>query len=227
MASGLLLSAGLLAVASSAVGEEPPSSGRDCAVQMAERIQTYYAGIRDLEATFEQSIRSVTLGSSALTGGGVRRGRVLLARPGRMRWSYEEPEPSLVVSDGKTMWIYDPSAKEVQRLPVDRGYLSGAGLQFLMGDGELLEEFSVTAERCSTEVVDLELVPKREASYERLGLRAIAASGEITDTRLVDLFGNETRLSFRDTRTNQNPAPERFRFVVPPDVVVIDLVPAP
>ncbi len=85
----------------------------------------------------------------------------------------------------------------------------------------------MTAERCSTEVVDLDLVPKREASYERLGLRAIAASGEIIDTQLVDLFGNETRLSFRDTRTNQNPAPERFRFVVPPDTAVIDLVPAP
>jgi len=56
------------------------------------------------------------------------RGRVVFAKPGRMRWVYESPEPSLVVSDGETLWIYDPAAREAQRLPVTQGYLTGAAL---------------------------------------------------------------------------------------------------
>ena len=63
------------------------------------------------------------------------RGRVEFAKPGRMRCEYEAPEPSLVVSDGKTLWIYDPTAKEVQVLAGRAGLPLGGGVQFLLGEG--------------------------------------------------------------------------------------------
>ena len=223
LASRIAVSIALLVLASFARGTGEREDGGGCAVQMAERIQAHYQSVRDLEAKFEQSTHSVSLGGSTLSGDELRRGRMVLAKPDRMRWSYEEPEPSLVVSDGETLWLYDPVAKEVQRLPVLRGYLNGVALQFLMGEGKLLEQFRVSAEHCGDAAVDLELLPRRDASYERLGLRALAETGEVVETRIVDLFGNVTRLSFRDVRINQDPAPELFHFSVPPGTKVIDL----
>jgi len=196
-----------------------------CAEQVAARVQRHYDGVRDLAARFEQQTRSVTLGDASLAGGERVSGRVVFAKPGRMRWSYEAPEPSLLVSDGAVLWLYDPTAREAQRLPVKQGYLTGAALEFLLGEGKLLEEFAVSAESCEAQgEVALDLRPRRPASYERLGLRVSADSGEILATHVVDLFGNVTRIAFSEIRTNQDPPLELFTFEVPEGVEVIDLI---
>jgi outer membrane lipoprotein carrier protein len=141
-----------------------------------------------------------------------------------MRWTYTEPEPSLVVSDGVTLWLYSPDLAEAQRLPATGGYLNGAALQFLLGDGKLLEAFRVSASGCEGEArVELDLDPREPASYERLWLTVLAETGEVVATGIVDLFGNRTQISFENVRRNQNPPPELFRFEPGPGVEVIDV----
>jgi len=143
-----------------------------------------------------------------------------------MRWRYESPTPSQVISDGKILWIYDAGTREAQRLPVTDGYLTGAALEFLLGDGNILEEFNVEA-ASAQDTLELELIPKQAASFESLGLRAKRETGEILGTSLVDLFGNETVISFSDARINLHPAASTFVFEVPKGVAVIDLISAP
>ena len=41
-------------------------------------------------------------------------GRLLVKYPGKMRWEYEEPDPSLLISDGITIWMYLPEDQQVQ-----------------------------------------------------------------------------------------------------------------
>ena len=196
----------------------------DCAHTVAARVQAKYETVEDLSARFEQSTQSVMGGPAAQTESS---GRVAFAKPGKMRWSYEAPQPSQVISDGATLWLFDPGANEVQRLPVQQGYLAGAGLQFLLGEGQLSEEFEIRAVECdpgSAESALLELLPKAPASYERLLLRAGFDSGEVEETTVVDLFGNRTRIAFRELKLNQDLPAETFTFEVPPGVEVIDLV---
>jgi outer membrane lipoprotein carrier protein len=194
-----------------------------CATEAARAVQRHYESVRDLEAAFQQTTRSVALGTGAAAATSRSSGRVVFAKPGRMRWSYDEPRPSLVVSDGTTLWIYDPEAREAQRLPVTQGYLTGAALAFLFGEGDLLAEYDVRAESCGDVVAELELVPRKDASYERLGLRVVRATGEVRASRIRDLFGNLTEVVFEDLRTNQDPPNTTFEFEPPDDVRVIDL----
>lgn len=196
-----------------------------CATQIASRVEQRYAKVRDLSAHFEQSTRRVALGGDA-GDAIVARGDVVFAKPGKMRWSYQSPEPSLVVSDGSTLWIYDPAAREVQKLPLAAGYLSSAGVQFLLGDGRLREEFRVTAAGCGDPVITLVLVPKREAQYEKLELRVDGASASVRETTVVDLFGNRTTIAFGELRENTGPAASSFSFAPPEGVRVIS-VPSP
>ena len=212
--------------------ESEPSLGdgdpeASCAREAAQAIQTRYDDVRDITARFEQTTRSVMLGQATLGEAAPYRGVVVFAKPGRMRWSYEEPERSTMVTDGKTLWLYDESAAEVQRLPVEAEYLTGAALQFLLGDGVLLEEFEVSAKRCGDDTVELLLVPRKESSYLSLGLEARTQSHEIVATTVEDLFGNVTHIAFSDLQLNTDPAPATFLFVVPDGVGVIDLVPPP
>jgi len=236
LAAGLV--AGLVALgtpgAPSAEERADAGAARACAEAVAGRVQAHYDGIQDLSARFEQTTQSVTLGDSAPVPTLSARGSVVFAKPGRMRWSYEAPEPSLVVTDGATLWIYDPRAGEVQRMKVEGAFLSGAAIQFLLGQGDLLAEFEVESTDCleararrPPSGVRLELRPRAPATYERLVLVADPSSGEVRETTVHDLFGNVTRVRIEDARTNQAPAPELFRFQVPEGVRVLELPPAP
>ena len=226
----------LLALVIGALGVVGPASGSEdapapdavavgsaCGERVAALVQARYDQIRDLEAEFEQTTYSVTLGAGSLASSEPSRGRVVFAKPGKMRWSYEHPEPSLVVSDGVTLWLYNANLKEASRLRVTEGYLTGAVLEFLLGEGKLLEEFTVAASGCGGGQVELELVPVTPASYDRLGLVAVESTGEIVSTTIVDLFGNQTRISFEKLRTNLDPPAKTFVFDVPPDVEVVDI----
>jgi outer membrane lipoprotein carrier protein len=196
-------------------GQEPA----DCAREVAGRVQARYEGVRDLEARFTQKSRSVAQGG---VGQEMRaRGVALFAKPGRMRWTYEEPEPSVVVSDGKTLWIYDPVAKEAQEFPVGEGFLSGTAVQFLLGEGDILGAFEVAAEGCGTPAVRLLLRPRAEASYESLELLVAPETGDVRETAVVDLFGNRTDVIFESMRSNRRLDPAQFRFEPGADVRVL------
>jgi outer membrane lipoprotein carrier protein len=205
-------------------GSEAPAPSGDCARSLAETVQRHYDSVRDLQARFTQTTRRVSLGTGDSDAPALRSsGEAVFAKPGRMRWSYEEPEPSLVVSDGETLWLYDPGLGEAQRLAVGQAFLSGAAIQFLLGEGDLLRDFEVSARECASARPELVLVPRQDATYERLELRVDAATGEVVETSVVDLFGNVTRVSFERIRTNQDPAATTFRFEPPPGTRVLEL----
>jgi outer membrane lipoprotein carrier protein len=192
-----------------------------CATTAVRKVQQRYDGVRDLAARFQQETQSVAFGGASDPD--AVSGRVVFAKPGRMRWEYEKPEPSLVVTDGKVLWIYDPAAREAQKLAVDEGYLSGAAIQFLLGEGTILDSFEVTARECAEARVELELRPREPATYEQIDLSVDPATGWILATTVHDLFGNRTRVSFSDPRPNEGAPEELFRFEPPDGVRVLSL----
>jgi outer membrane lipoprotein carrier protein len=214
VALGALAALGAAALLAAAAGAEAPASppAADCAAAVSAQVQARYDGLRSLRARFEQVSRNAAFGGDSGPEAVPSRGRVEFAKPGRMRWEYEAPTPSLVVSDGKKLWIYDPTAKEAQVLSVDQGFLSAAAIQFLLGEGKLLESFEVKARRCEPARAELELRPKAEASYERIDLAIDRETGWIRETTVFDLLGNETRVRFEDLETGGTPDEARFRF---------------
>ena len=228
-----LLAGFLLLAASAADAQSPPAAPSKAAAALgpcadgdghrtAKQVQKRYEGVRDLAAAFSQTSESATFGGRSLMDEGRKTGQVVFAKPGKMRWEYASPEPSVVVSDGETLWIYDVGGASVTRLSVTAGFLSGAALQFLLGDGEILESFSVEAAGCEADRVHLDLQPKADATYERLGLVAHRETGDVLATSVTDLFGNRTRIEFEDLKVNAKPDPSIFEFVVPEGVELIE-----
>ena len=201
----------------------PPEHPGGCedGAQALARVQARYDSIRDLEASFEQTTEALLLAGTGAVGAEASRGKVLLAKPGRMRWSYQEPEPSLVVSDGETLWVYDPSAGQVTRARMDGGYLAGAALQFLFGSGQLSEVFSAEVLGCGSAGVEVGLVPREAAAFERLSLTVGQEDSLIRETSIVDLFGNRTVIRFQEMVVNQAPDAKIFAFEAPEGVEVI------
>lgn len=211
------LAAALLALAlpAGAEGFDP-----DCADATAAAVQKRYEGVRDVRARFEQTTES------ALDGGRQHsKGEVVLAKPGRMRWSYEEPTPSLVVSDGETLWLYDPLFGEVQKMPAGGGFLGGAAARFLLGEGDMRRDFEVKALACEADETRLELVPREAASYEKLFLSVDPETGDVRSTKVVDLIGNVSTVTFQGLRTDTGPPASTFRFEPPEGAKVVEIEP--
>ncbi|MFP8878332.1 MAG: outer membrane lipoprotein carrier protein LolA [Myxococcota bacterium] len=184
-----------------------------------EAIQSRYDLIDDLRADFEQVTRTAALAGrgSSVTG------TVSFAKPDKMRWSYADP-PSLLVSDGRTLWIYDPAFKEVQKLSVGSSqYLSGASIQFLLGERSIRRDFSVVERGCTVDSVDIDLTPIEPATFERLAIVVDRNTGDLIRTTIYDLLGNVTEVTFSNLRTDLSPPPETFRFDPPAGVKVLEI----
>jgi outer membrane lipoprotein carrier protein len=202
----------------------PPAAADDCLNRTIDALQTRYEKVRDVRAHFVQTTRAAHTGGTAPAP--VRSsGHMVVQKPAKMRWVYEEPEESLVVSDGESMWIYDPGFGEAQRLPVGEQTLSGAAVNFLLGEGDLRREFEIALVSCDEAHAVLELRPRAPASYESLRVTADPRSGMLSHTRISDLLGNVTDLELTQLQTNVSPAPETFRFVAPEGVNVVELDP--
>lgn len=217
----------VVSIAAADAVTKPNSQGPSCAVENARRVQNYYNAISDLTADFEQKSEVASLEGKSL-GGGESRGEVMLAKPGKMRWRYmnsDGSDASLVVSDGKVLWIYDPAAREAQRFSVEEGFLSGAAMQFLFGEGDLLKSFAITSKSCVPPVV-LSLVPREAATYEKLELEVDAKTGQVIESAVFDIVGNVTRVRFAKVQTDQKPKAQAFLFDPPTGVRVLEVLPA-
>ena len=208
-------------------GDETPAAECPPTDATLALIQGHYDAIHDLSADFEQRTQSGVLAGALQESAEVSRGRVLFAKPGRMRWSYLQPDASFVISNGEILWVYDVDAAQATRFRLEEGYLAGAALQFLFGAGRLAETFNASTLNCGPGGIEVELLPRGDASYERLSLVAESESGEVSSTSIVDLFGNRTTIHFSGIVLNRSPGPEKFNFTRPSGVEILDLSEAP
>ena len=68
-------------------------------------------------------------------------GQLSLRKPGRMRWDYAVPPGKLFLSDGKSVYLYTPEAKRVERMALKESEDMRAPLAFLLGKLDFVKEF--------------------------------------------------------------------------------------
>jgi outer membrane lipoprotein carrier protein len=207
------VAAGALGMALVAAAAEPDPN------ELLVSIQARYEKVETLRAAFEQVSRVASLGRDERASGSV-----VVARPGRMRWEYTSPEPSIIVLDEEAVRMYDATEHKLQIAPVGPDTMSPTALGFLLGESDLARTFrGELLETADPSELRLRLLPKEEAAFQHLELRLDAASYALRGSVLVDLFGNRTELLFHDVNENTPLAPDAFEIQIPDDAEVIDL----
>src|SRR5438445_823043 len=101
----------LVLVASSAVApfsRLTAAAADPTAPELAQALQHRYEGIKDFSADFIHAYEGGVL-RKLIT----ERGRLLVKKPGKMRWEYAAPEEKVFVSDGVKMYSYITEDKQV------------------------------------------------------------------------------------------------------------------
>ncbi len=68
-------------------------------------------------------------------------GTLVLRRPGKMRWDYDQPKGKLFISDGKFLWLYTPVENKAEKMKLKESEDMRAPLAFLLGNLDFQKEF--------------------------------------------------------------------------------------
>jgi outer membrane lipoprotein carrier protein len=201
-------------------GAEKRATAADPAVALLGKVQKYYDTTKDYSADFVQVYTRVALSQTSESSG-----RLMIRKPGMMRWEYKKPAEKLFVTDGSKLFVYDVEEGEVIVDPSFRSADLSSSLSFLWGEGKLVDSFQATVVEPEKHQAPkasnvLELIPKKDATYTKLVLVLDPKTSQVTESILFETSGNTNRFKFKNPVINSGLAPDQFKFVPPPGVEV-------
>ena len=183
-----------------------------------DAIQKQYESVKTITARFVQKSYVKTMNQTLEA-----RGKVQIKKPGKMKWVYNAPEPQVLVSNEKILWLYIPDEKQVTKVPVESIYSSNTPALFLAGKGKLTDSFDVMKVSTDKGLITVVLIPKEEDnSVDRLTLVADSKSYQIVGSTVYDKLGNRTEINFTDIQINKEISESTFEFEVPEGVELLD-----
>jgi outer membrane lipoprotein carrier protein len=186
---------------------------------IADKVDQRYNHMQTLEAHFAETY----------SGAGMTRtesGTLTLKKPGRMRWDYEQPRPKMFLTDGTTAWFYVPGERQVRRAPVKQLDDLRSPLRYMLGKTKLEKEFvglSIASGQKPLYDGDIVLqgIPKNLADRVANTLLEVSADGLIRRIVIDQLDGSLTEFRFLQQKENVQVPDQRFHFVPPPGVEVV------
>jgi len=190
--------------------------------EVLNEIQNRYEKTNDFEAHFIQEyigkvMRQPNKGE----------GKVYFKKKGMMRWDYTVPNQKLI-SDGHTLWYYQPEEKQVLVSDISSVLKEKTPLAFLAGEGNLSRDFNLLNLNESVSQKEdnyvVELAPKEPlATLTKLMLTVDKKTYFVLQTDVFDALGNVTRTRFIDIKTNAGLSNAFFQFAIPPGTEVIKM----
>lgn len=156
------------------------------------------------------------------------KGDVYIKKPGKMKWVYSSPDPQVLISNNKVLWLYLPDEKQVNKIPVENVYSNNTPALFLAGKGKLMESFNIFQVIRDENKISLVMVPKRDdMNLEKVVLFADQKNYQIIGSAVYDKLGNKTEIFFSQIEANLNLPEEMFQFKAPEGTEVMDFTPPP
>ncbi len=183
--------------------------------QLVSQLQEKYEELESFSAEFDQLFQSRVL---QLKESGV----VMMRKPGKMYWEYQQPTPKFFVADGQRSYFYVPRDRQVIVSDLDLSEVQ-TPLLFLLGKGNIREDFHVELEE-QEEALEpqntlIRLMPKQpQGEFSFLILEVNSSSYLIRRLIVVEPIGNRNEYILSSFRENVEIPEQQFDFEVPAGV---------
>ena len=185
------------------------------AADSVARVEAYLGSLKTLSAAFVQIVQDK---QGQVTERAT--GTLLISRPNRFRWDYQQPYVQTIVADGKKLWLYDPDLDQVTVRSLEQG-LGATPAMLLSGSGKVGDAFTAGPVEQQKGWTWNRLVPKQKGfDFERVSL-AFDARNELAAMELVDKLGQTTTIQFAQVKRGAALDDSLFRFVPPKGADVI------
>ena len=166
------------------------------------QVVSHMQAVTTMNATFTQTDRN----GQSLTG------KLLLKRPGHVRFEYQKGVPLLIVADGKALTMVDYEVKQVQRWPIKNSPLTA-----LLDPGKDLSRFGKIVPTSNPNVVSVEVRDPKRPEYGTMTMifiKQAGAPGGLTLNGWVALDSKNSRTTVRlgNVKFNQPIAQSSFSW---------------
>jgi len=186
------------------------------AADARNQLQQFVRQVQAATGDFTQS----TVGAQGRTQP-AQSGVFSFQRPGKFKWAVTKPYEQLIVSDGKRVLQYDPDLMQVTQRNVDQA-IGSSPAAILFGSGSLEQAFNVTPQQDRDGLQWLRATPKTaDAGFSRVDL---GFRGNVPERiELLDSFGQTTRVTLSNIKSNPTIAPSEFQFTPPQGVDIVKM----
>lgn len=167
-----------------------PSTAQQ-ADQMA-RVVSHMKAVGTMSANFTQTDRK----------GGSLSGKLLLKRPGHVRFEYQKDTPLLIVGDGKALTMIDYEVKQVQRWPIRNSPLAA-----LLDPGQDISRYGKLVPTSTDDVISVAVRDPKRPEYGTITMvfvKQAGAPGGLTLSGWVALDSKNNRTSIRLSNVKYN-----------------------
>jgi len=191
--------------------------------EVVSSVQSQYDGLTDLRARFVQEI---TLKAMRRTDR--EEGTLYWKRPGRMLWHYDAPRVKKLIVDQRQAWLYVPEDHAAYVKKTGSLLNSQTAVRLFSGLARLQDDFTIRFAGPTGKDRDgnllLVLTPKgRETGASDIVVTVDPERRLVLRCRFLDAYGNVTRLSLEQIRTNVHLSDSLFLFRPPPGVEVLPM----
>lgn len=185
----------------------------------AEELIAALKKIETFQANFSQKIRDASGEHIAKS-----QGEVTISRPNKFYWKSNEPDPILVVADGKFLWTYDIDLQQITQQELNKA-LKNSPATLLAGSlNRLTEEFIINKapnRQCQKNTDTCYRLTPRQQDATFADIIIGFVKDNLVEIRMHDPLGQDIHTLFTAVTINGKVNPSLFKFHPPAGVDVI------
>ena len=172
------------------------------------------ATIKYFSADFTQQVLDAD-GNELLNASGT----LAVKKPNLVHWNTAEPDESLIVSDGQTLWYLNPFIEQVSAFRLDKALLNTPILLLTSNDAGLWQHYSVSSMNENNFLIHTN---NNNSQVKTLELRFKKNTDKLDSFTILDATG---QLSiFKLSKLDQDVPPDNalFKFIIPEGIELDD-----
>jgi outer membrane lipoprotein carrier protein len=180
------------------------------AQSVKEELQDQLAQLKPFSADFTQTVMSAE-GDNLSTAQGLMQ----LQRPNQFRWETVSPDEQLIVSDGESMWMYNPFIEQVSIYSLKDAIANTPFMLIAGAEQAAWEEYRVTKK---ADVYTVTTPNDPAAAVFTLQFN----QGEIAQFSVQEQQGQNSQFALTNHKTMNKMDPALFNFIIPEDTDIDD-----
>lgn len=146
-------------------------------------------------------------------------GELKAEEPNHFYWKTVDPFPQEIITDGKTLWVYDPDLQQVVVKPFEENYSKTPAMLFAGNAVAISQQFKV--EKIEGIAQGFRLLPKQQQKDLFQSLDLVFEDKQPVSMTILDAMQQKTIIHFRSVKMNPSTLEAQFRFDPPKGVEVL------
>jgi outer membrane lipoprotein carrier protein len=171
--------------------------------------------------TMQASIKQYMVNDKGVKIGQETVGSMALERPGKFRWEITQPNKQLIVINKDNLILYDIDLAQVTKRRVDYKSPKNPAMLLSGNTNAFKQMFEITKLKSVGKGVWFKLQPKGKNSDYKW-IKMFFVFGKLSAMYVLDSIGQQNQIHFYNISLNSKLSKNKFEFVVPPKVDVLD-----